>query len=133
VCLKGIDLISAAMTLGMWPSFIQKRFLWMSIPSSQGWAGLMLLMTPFEYNLFSKVCLLHTICVKDHRSITITIDQSLPNHLPQVSTLRGLFTRHLDIHAVPKRSFFRLLKHFAADPREREKLEEFSSSDGAVG
>ncbi|KAI0295729.1 hypothetical protein BC826DRAFT_1007321 [Russula brevipes] len=60
-------------------------------------------------------------------------DQSLPSHLPQVSTLRVLFTRHLDIHAVPKRSFFRLLKHFATDEREREKLEEFSSPDGAVG
>ncbi|KAI0288475.1 riboflavin synthase domain-like protein [Russula brevipes] len=58
-------------------------------------------------------------------------DQSLPSHLPQVSTLRVLFTRHLDIHAIPKRSFFRLLKHFAADAREREKLEEFSSPDGA--
>ncbi|KAH8996771.1 riboflavin synthase domain-like protein [Lactarius akahatsu] len=58
-------------------------------------------------------------------------DQSLPDHLPRVSTLRSLFTSHLDINAVPKRSFFRVLKHFAADEREREKLEEFSSPDGA--
>ncbi|KAI0295109.1 riboflavin synthase domain-like protein [Multifurca ochricompacta] len=58
-------------------------------------------------------------------------DQSLPDHLPQVSTLRALFTRHLDINAVPKRSFFQLLKHFATDEREREKLEEFSSPEGA--
>src|SRR6266702_3703489 len=35
-------------------------------------------------------------------------------------------------NAVPKRTFFRLLKHFAADEREREKLEEFSSPEGAV-
>lgn len=58
-------------------------------------------------------------------------DQSLPDHLPQVSTLRSLFTSHLDISAVPKRSFFRLLKNFAADEREREKLEELSSPEGA--
>lgn len=58
-------------------------------------------------------------------------DQSLPDHLPRVSTLRSLFTSHLDINAVPKRSFFRFLKHFATDEREREKLEEFSSPEGA--
>ena len=59
-------------------------------------------------------------------------DQSLPDHLPQVSTLRALFTRHLDINAVPKRSFFQLFKLSATDEREREKLEEVSSSEGAV-
>ncbi|KAI9509000.1 riboflavin synthase domain-like protein [Russula earlei] len=55
----------------------------------------------------------------------------LPGHLPRVSTLRALFTRHLDINSVPKRSFFRLLKDLATDEREREKLEEFSSPQGA--
>ncbi|KAF8506798.1 riboflavin synthase domain-like protein [Russula emetica] len=58
-------------------------------------------------------------------------DQSLPDHLPQVSTLRALFTRHLDINAVPKRSFFQVFKHFATDEREREKLEEFCSPGDA--
>ena len=65
------------------------------------------------------------------RPLTVA-DQSLPDHLPEVSTLRSLFTSHLDIGAVPKRSFFRLLKNFASDEREREKLEELSSTDGAV-
>ncbi len=36
------------------------------------------------------------------------------------------------LNAVPKRSFFRLVKHSAADEREREKPEEFSSPEGAV-
>ena len=40
--------------------------------------------------------------------------------------------RHLDINSVPKRIFFQLLKHFATDEREREKLEEFCSPEGAV-
>jgi len=69
-------------------------------------------------------------CATHHSSIAT--DQSLPDHLPHVSTLRTLFTRHLDINTIPKRSFFRLLKHFAIDEREREKLEEFCSPEGAV-
>jgi len=58
-------------------------------------------------------------------------DQSLPDHVPRVSTLRALFTRHLDINSIPKRSFFHVLKDFATDEREREKLEEFCSPQGA--
>ncbi|KAI0270505.1 riboflavin synthase domain-like protein [Gloeopeniophorella convolvens] len=58
-------------------------------------------------------------------------DQSLPDHLPIVSTLRILFTRYLDFSAVPKRSFFSLLKYLTTDEREREKLEEFASPEGA--
>ncbi|KAI0070674.1 riboflavin synthase domain-like protein [Panus rudis PR-1116 ss-1] len=58
-------------------------------------------------------------------------DQSLPDHLPAVVTLRRLFTRHLDITAVPRRSFFALLRHFATDDLEREKLDEFLSEEGA--
>jgi sulfite reductase alpha subunit-like flavoprotein len=90
----------------------------------------MLLMTPYEYNIFLKVRL-HPPSVAD-ATHPIVADQSLPDHLPQVSTIRILFSRHLDISAVPKRSFFRLLKYFATDEREREKLEEFSSPEGAV-
>ncbi|CCH45991.1 NADPH-dependent diflavin oxidoreductase 1 [Wickerhamomyces ciferrii] len=42
-------------------------------------------------------------------------------------TLRSLFTHHLDLRSIPRRSFFALLYHFASDEREREKLKEFSS------
>ncbi len=59
-------------------------------------------------------------------------DQSLPDHLPTTTTLREIFTRYVDINAVPRRSFFALLKHFAQDELEREKLEEFISEEGAV-
>jgi len=65
-------------------------------------------------------------------SITHTMkDQSLPKHIPQVTTLRTLFTRHLDFNAVPRRSFFELLRWFATDEMEREKLDEFASNEGA--
>ncbi|RDX49050.1 riboflavin synthase domain-like protein [Lentinus brumalis] len=58
-------------------------------------------------------------------------DQSLPDHLPAVTTIREIFTRYVDINAVPRRSFFALLKHFAQDDMEREKLEEFLTEEGA--
>lgn len=59
-------------------------------------------------------------------------EQSLPIHLPLVLTLRKLFTKHLDINAVPRRSFFDLLRHFTTDSLETEKLEEFLTPEGAV-
>ncbi|KAL1738197.1 hypothetical protein HDZ31DRAFT_5489, partial [Schizophyllum fasciatum] len=54
-------------------------------------------------------------------------DQTLPPLLPPVSTLRALFTRHLDFNAVPRRGFFAWLRyvHFATDELERERLDEF--------
>lgn len=42
-------------------------------------------------------------------------------------TLRSLLTHHLDLKAIPRRSFFALLQHFSHDEREKEKLHEFSS------
>lgn len=59
-------------------------------------------------------------------------DQSLPDHLPSCSTLRTLFTRHLDVAAIPRRSFFALLRQFTQDDLEKEKLDEFLSNEGAV-
>ena len=60
-------------------------------------------------------------------------DQSLPDHLPSRSTLRIIFTRYLDFNAVPRRSFFRFIRHFTTDAAEGEKLDEFLSPEGAVG
>ncbi|KAI9463486.1 riboflavin synthase domain-like protein [Boletus coccyginus] len=58
-------------------------------------------------------------------------DQSLPEHTPHITTLRTLFSRYLDFNAVPRRSFFELLRWFATDEMEREKLDEFISNEGA--
>ncbi|KAI0776652.1 riboflavin synthase domain-like protein [Trametes elegans] len=58
-------------------------------------------------------------------------DQSLPDHLPTTTTLREIFTRYVDLNAVPRRSFFALLRHFAQDELEREKLDEFLTEEGA--
>lgn len=60
------------------------------------------------------------------------LDLEAPEHLaPQAGwvknlTLRALLTYHLDIMAVPPRSFFQLVWHFAEDERESEKLLELS-------
>ena len=60
-------------------------------------------------------------------------DQSMPDHLPTITTLRSLFTHILDFNAIPRRSFFEYLRYFTSDTLEREKLDEFLSSEGAVG
>lgn len=58
-------------------------------------------------------------------------DQSLPDHLPRISTLRTLLRRYVDINAVPRRSFFQYLRYFTSDELEQEKLDEFLSTEGA--
>ncbi|ONH69628.1 NADPH-dependent diflavin oxidoreductase 1 [Cyberlindnera fabianii] len=60
----------------------------------------------------------------------VVIDGPLPSiegGLVKTLTLRSLFTHHLDLKAIPRRSFFALLRHFASDEREKEKLAEFAS------
>lgn len=59
-------------------------------------------------------------------------DQSLPDHLPRVVTLRILFTRYVDFNAVPRRTFFQYLRYFTPDEMEQEKLDDFLSPEGAV-
>ncbi|KAL5479059.1 TAH18_1 [Sanghuangporus weigelae] len=56
---------------------------------------------------------------------------SIPETIPRRTTLGQLFTRHLDINAVPRRSFFKVLRHFATNEMEKEKLSEFCTTQGA--
>lgn len=49
-----------------------------------------------------------------------------------MATLRQIFTRHVDLNAVPRRFFFQLLRHFVSNELEQEKLDEFVSVEGAV-
>ncbi|KAF5341537.1 hypothetical protein D9758_012557 [Tetrapyrgos nigripes] len=60
-------------------------------------------------------------------------DQSLPDHLPNISTLRIIFTRYLDFNAVPRRIFFSHLRNFTSEAIEIERLNEFlaESQEGA--
>lgn len=52
-------------------------------------------------------------------------EQSLPPRMPRTVTLRLLFTKYLDINAVPRKPFFALLRHFTTDEMESDKLDEF--------
>jgi sulfite reductase alpha subunit-like flavoprotein len=52
--------------------------------------------------------------------------------LPQYTNLRTLAQSYLDINAVPRRTWFELVRHFASDDLEREKLEEFCTTEGQV-
>lgn len=56
----------------------------------------------------------------------------IPDNIPRTTTLRQLFSKYLDTSSVPRRSFFRILRHFSDDETEREKLEEFCTTEGAV-
>ena len=44
-------------------------------------------------------------------------------------TLRNLLTHHLDITAIPRRSFFSLIAHFTADPMHKDRLLEFTKPE----
>lgn len=57
---------------------------------------------------------------------TIPLPQPLP-HLPQNPTLRTLLTAHLDLTAIPRRSFFTTLAHFTTDAFQKERLLEFAN------
>ncbi|KAJ1814333.1 NAPDH-dependent diflavin reductase [Coemansia sp. RSA 2598] len=50
--------------------------------------------------------------------------------VPETTTLRWLATHHLDVTAVPRRSFFELLGFFSNHADEKEKLAELASSAG---
>lgn len=58
------------------------------------------------------------------------LDQPIPPHLPaegQPTTLRSLLTNHLDLRAVPRKSFFEWLRRLSKDEREVERLDDFLS------
>lgn len=56
------------------------------------------------------------------------LDVKVEGGLVKTLTLRSLLTHHIDLSAVPRRSFFKLLWHFATDEREIDKLKEFASN-----
>jgi sulfite reductase alpha subunit-like flavoprotein len=60
------------------------------------------------------------------------IDKHLPHQWPKVMTFRDLFVKHLDIFAVPRRSFFEMLSYFVTNEDHVERLQEFISPEGQV-
>ena len=68
----------------------------------------------------------------DVTPINRLLDQTLPDHLPPSATLRTIFTRYLNINAIPRYGFFEILHHFAGNSLEKEKLQEFITLGGAV-
>ncbi len=56
------------------------------------------------------------------------LDQPLPSHLPPsdiTTTLRSLFTNHLNLRSSPRKSFFEWLRRLSPDEREQERLDDF--------
>ncbi|KAJ2356750.1 NAPDH-dependent diflavin reductase [Coemansia sp. RSA 2618] len=54
----------------------------------------------------------------------------IPDWVPMRTTLRWLFTCYFDIMAVPRRSFFEMLYYFSSSENEKERLYEFTTSEG---
>ena len=84
--------------------------------------------------------LLATLGLVERAPIRIERDQ---HHAPELhwqghgdggrgtpDTVLDLFSRRLDVFGVPRRSFFALLSHFASDPEQKERLQEFGSDAG---
>ena len=44
-------------------------------------------------------------------------------------TFRQLLTSHLDLNAIPRRSFFSIISHFTEDEFQKERLQEFAKPD----
>lgn len=56
--------------------------------------------------------------------------QALPiSSTASTMTFRSLLTDHLDLSAIPKRSFFSIIAHFAEDQSQRERLREFTKPE----
>lgn len=63
------------------------------------------------------------------RSDKATLPSLPPIPLTSSLTLRGLLARHLDLNAIPKRSFFSLVAHFTQDQTQKERLLEFTKPE----
>ena len=66
-------------------------------------------------------------------SVETSDSSPLPPALLAPRSLHHLATHYLDFMSVPHRSFFELLALFASSEREKERLVEFSSTEGQVG
>lgn len=56
----------------------------------------------------------------------------VPTRISRKTSLKQLFSSHLDFNAVPRRSFFSIIRHFAQEEHEAERLAEFCGPEGAV-
>ncbi|XP_006227876.1 methionine synthase reductase isoform X3 [Rattus norvegicus] len=57
---------------------------------------------------------------------------SLPQHVPEGSSLQFIFTWCLEIRAVPKKAFLRALSDYTSDATEKRRLQELCSKQGAA-
>ena len=70
--------------------------------------------------------------LNERQIILVLVDIDIPPSLPKVCSIQYLLQHYLDINSVPRRSFFEFLLYFATDELEKEKLQEFCSTEGQV-
>lgn len=124
-----VEVIGSVTTQGTSRSSIQKFHLRTLTLFYQRWVGqtspIPCILSMFHYEVSSGDPV-------DVTPVDVLLDQTLPDHLPPSAMLRTIFTRYLDINAVPRYGFFELLHHFAGNSLEKEKLQEFITPEGAV-
>jgi sulfite reductase alpha subunit-like flavoprotein len=59
----------------------------------------------------------------------ISTQSALYDFQTKPTTLRELLTHHLDLNAIPRRSFFAMLAHFTTDKFQRDRLLEFTNPE----
>ncbi|XP_068787466.1 methionine synthase reductase [Struthio camelus] len=72
----------------------------------------------------------HFVCVKVKQG-TKKKGATLPQHIPERSTLKFLLTWCLEIRTIPKKAFLRALVECTGDAREKRRLQELCSRQGA--
>ncbi|XP_076064807.1 methionine synthase reductase-like [Oratosquilla oratoria] len=55
---------------------------------------------------------------------------AIPSHIPAEASLRAAFTYCLDIRAVPKKPFIRVLVEYTSDEQQKRRLKELVSKEG---
>lgn len=55
---------------------------------------------------------------------------AIPLHIPTITTIRNLFTYHIDIREPPKKAVIRQLVEVTTNPKEKRRLQELCSKQG---
>ncbi|XP_070603131.1 methionine synthase reductase isoform X2 [Erythrolamprus reginae] len=73
----------------------------------------------------------HFVCIRVKEG-TKKRGATLPQHIPDNSTVKFMFTWYLEIRAVPKKAFLRSLVNYTTDINEKRRLQELCSKQGSL-
>jgi len=83
--------------------------------------------------------LINRVCKEDDVDVKIRVERivgfegrTLPKHLPLISTIRDLLTKHLELRSIPKKAFLRHLAETTINEEEKQRLLQLSSREGSA-